>query len=210
MACTSFTTASDCTEFVSSSRVQTSPASYSTTTRTRCDNMVDCDVQHMTVTTTITTSEIPSPTATVYAIYDFVADSLDDQDVFENIGSEYEEWERTADTAYPTTTTTPTSTTTEPEPDPKPHADCAFWDEGWGWRFEIYNIYGWAEDGGEKLHEEEDGYATLTGWDWNEATEDEYAYVYFNTDFFMKEGCVERAILSAGGPKISCEGQGID
>lgn len=209
-ACTSFTTASDCTEFVSRSRVQTSPASYSTTTRTRCNNVIDCDVQDMTVTTTITTSETPAPTATVYAIYDFVADSLDEQDVFESIASEYEEWERTADTAYPTTTSTSTTTTAEPDPDPTPHADCAFWDEGWGWRFEIYNIYGWAEDGGKKLHKEEDGCATLTGWDWNEATEDEHAKVWFNTDFIMKEGCVERAIVSAGGPKISCDGQGID
>lgn len=25
----------------------------------------------------------------------------------------------------------------------------------------------------------------------------------------MKAGCVERAIVSAGGPKISCQGQGI-
>ncbi|KAL4999217.1 hypothetical protein BDV10DRAFT_184626 [Aspergillus recurvatus] len=206
-ACTSFTTASDCTEFVSSSRVQASPVSYSTITRTRCDKTIDCDVQDMTVTTTITTSETPDPTATVYAIYEFVADSLDEQDVFESIASEYEEWERTADTAYPTTTTT---TTTESDPDPTPHADCAFWDKGWGWRFEIYNIYGWAEDGGKKLHEEEDGCATLTGWDWNDATEDEYAKVWFNTDFFMKAGCVERAIVSAGGPKISCDGQPID
>jgi hypothetical protein len=77
----------------------------------------------MTVTTTITTSEAPAPTATLYAIYDFVADSLDEQDVFESIDSEYEEWERTADTAYLTSTT---STTTESDPDPTPHADCAF------------------------------------------------------------------------------------
>lgn len=26
-----------------------------------------------------------------------------------------------------------------------PAADCAFWDEGFGWQFEIYNIVGWAD-----------------------------------------------------------------
>jgi chitinase len=32
--------------------------------------------------------------------------------------------------------------------------------------------------------------------------------VYFNLDFFIKAGCVERAIASANGPKISCQGMG--
>lgn len=206
-ACTSFSTASDCTEFVSSTKVQTSPASYSTTTRTRCSNVVDCDVQDMTATTTITTSETPDPTATVFAIYDFIQESMDDQDVFDSIASEYDEWEKTADTAAPTTTTT---TTTKPKPDPTPNADCAFWDKGWGWHYQIYNIRGWVDDGGESLHDEEDGCATLTGWEWTEATDNEGAMASFNTDFFMKEGCVERAIVSAGGPKIQCDGQPID
>lgn len=209
-ACTSLTTASDCTEFVSSTKVQKNPVSYSTTTRTRCSNIMDCDVQDMTVTTTITTSETPGPAATIYAIYDFVPDSVDEKDVFKSLASEYDEWERNADTAYPTTTTATTTTTKKPDPEPTPHAECDFWDEGWGWRFKIYNIRGWVKDGGKKLHKEEDGCATLTGWDWNDATDDDDAYVWFNTDFFMKEGCVERAIVSAGGPKIKCDGQPID
>jgi chitinase len=31
-----------------------------------------------------------------------------------------------------------------------------------------------------------------------------------NLPFFIADGCVERAIVSAGGPKISCQGQGLD
>ncbi|KAI4861986.1 hypothetical protein F4820DRAFT_451451 [Hypoxylon rubiginosum] len=84
----------------------------------------------------------------------------------------------------PTTTVKSTSTVTLPDTTVTvtPTADCAFWDEGWGYRFEIYKIAYWATDGGKKLHNEENGCA----------------------------GCIERAIVSAGGPKISCKGQGLD
>lgn len=54
---------------------------------------------------------------------------------------------------------------------------------------------------------EEDGCATLTGWEWTEATDNEGAMASSNTDFFMKAGCVERTIVSAGGAKIQCDGQ---
>jgi hypothetical protein len=111
-------------------------------------------------------------------------------------------------TTTTTTTTKPTTTTTE-EPTPTPTADCMFWDSIFYYTFEIYNIDGWISDGGDSLNDEEGGCGAMTGWDFHEETSDNYAYVYFNLPFFMKEGCVERAIVSAGGPKISCKGGGI-
>jgi chitinase len=33
--------------------------------------------------------------------------------------------------------------------------------------------------------------------------------VYFNLDVVLKSGCVERAIVSAGGPSVSCQGMGF-
>jgi chitinase len=115
-------------------------------------------------------------------------------------------------TSTPTTkkTTEQPPTTTEPPPPATPVASCAFWDEGWGWTFEVYNIREWSTDGGSSLKKQEGGCGAMTGWDWNEPTSTSHAFVYFNLPFFMKAGCVERAIVSAGGPKISCKGQGVD
>jgi len=90
-------------------------------------------------------------------------------------------------------------------------ADCEFWDEVAYYRFRIYNIQGWADDGGKALHNEENGCPAgdVSGWGWVPATETESAQVYFNIDFFFKAGCIERAIISAGGPKIACQDRGI-
>ena len=33
--------------------------------------------------------------------------------------------------------------------------------------------------------------------------------MYFNIDVVLKAGCIERAIVSAGGPSISCQGMGL-
>ncbi|KAI4202073.1 MAG: hypothetical protein LQ350_002862, partial [Teloschistes chrysophthalmus] len=85
--------------------------------------------------------------------------------------------------------------------------DCAFWDEAWGWKFEVYNINGWSTEGGPKLHKEEKGCGALTGWSYNQKSSGGDAY--FNLPFFIKDGCVERAIVSAGGPKIKCHGHGL-
>lgn len=71
-------------------------------------------------------------------------------------------------------------------------------------RLEIYNIAYWATDGGGELKKEEKGCGALTGWDWHSATPSSYPLVYFNLPTLIKAGCVERAIASAGGPKISC------
>ncbi|PKX96685.1 class V chitinase Chi100 [Aspergillus novofumigatus IBT 16806] len=112
-------------------------------------------------------------------------------------------------TTTTTTTTTKSTTTTTEEPTPTPTADCMFWDSILYWTFEIYNIDGWVSDGGDSLNNEEGGCGAMTGWEFHEETSEHYAYVYFNLPFFMKEGCVERAIVSAGGPKISCKGGGV-
>ena len=76
------------------------------------------------------------------------------------------------------------------------------------YQFEIFNIIGWSTDGGAALHQQEDGCGALTFWTWNDATSSDAAYAYFDLPFFIKAGCVERAIVSAGGPKLSCQGQG--
>lgn len=49
----------------------------------------------------------------------------------------------------------------------------------------------------------------MTGWQWTAAQGTSFEKVYFNLPFFIKSGCVERAIVSAGGPKISCKGSGV-
>lgn len=110
-------------------------------------------------------------------------------------------------TTVSTATPKPSSTAPPPPPPspPPPSADCAFQDEGWGWTFEVYNIQSWSTDGGDKLHHEEDGCGALTGWSWK--VTDSGGQAQFNLPFFIKDGCVERAIVSAGGPKISCNGQ---
>lgn len=88
-------------------------------------------------------------------------------------------------------------------------AECRFWDQALYYTFEIFNIDYWATDGGHSLHTQEDGCGDLTGWEWTAATSSSEARAYFNIDFFIKAGCVERAIVSAGGPRISCKGQGF-
>lgn len=89
------------------------------------------------------------------------------------------------------------------------HLLTQFRDSGFFFQFEVYNIQNWALDHGSSLHNQENGCGALTGWSWTDATGSNLAKVYFNLPFFIKAGCVERAIVSAGGPKISCQGGGI-
>ena len=89
-----------------------------------------------------------------------------------------------------------------------PTAECYYWTIDLYYVFEIFNINYWTSDGGDILENQENGCGDITGWEWTDATSTEDAYVSFNIDFFIKAGCVERAIVSAGGPKISCQSQG--
>jgi chitinase len=65
-------------------------------------------------------------------------------------------------------------------------------------------------DGGDSLHTQEDGCGALTFWTWTDATSADGAIADFDLPTIIKAGCVERAIVSAGGPKISCQGQGVE
>lgn len=91
----------------------------------------------------------------------------------------------------------------------KPTADCAFSDEVFFWTFEVYNINNWAGNNGDNLHNQEKGCGALTGWSWSTGDAGNDQHAYFNLPFFIKDGCVERSIASAGGPSgISCSGSG--
>lgn len=65
-------------------------------------------------------------------------------------------------------------------------------------------------DRGGSLKDEEEGCGALTAWEWNDADSDTPAYATFNLPLVFKSGCIERAIVSAGGPKISCQKNGGD
>ncbi|KAF7948416.1 uncharacterized protein EAE97_003827 [Botrytis byssoidea] len=125
-----------------------------------------------------------------------------------DVSSELADW-------FPeTATVTPVSTTTLPDVTvtvtPTPTADCSFWDDGFFFLFEVYNINGWAtSDNGAGLREQETVCGALTGWDWHAAEGGGYASVYFNLPTILTAGCVERAIVTAGGPKLSCQGEGV-
>ncbi|TEY86654.1 hypothetical protein BOTCAL_0004g00080 [Botryotinia calthae] len=90
-----------------------------------------------------------------------------------------------------------------------PTVVCDYYDEGWGWTFKLTDIEYWSTDGGAALKKQEDGCGDVTGWSYTDATSSETAYASWNIDFFIKDGCVERAIVSAGGPKISCTGHSL-
>lgn len=103
----------------------------------------------------------------------------------------------------------PPPTTAVVEPDPTPTADCDFWIAGFYWYFVVSNIKDWSEDGGERLKNEEAGCGAMTGWHFTEATDTQDAFASFNLPFIMKSGCVERAIVSAGGPQLERDDHGI-
>ncbi|KAI0902967.1 class V chitinase Chi100 [Ustulina deusta] len=111
----------------------------------------------------------------------------------------------TTTTSKPTTTTTTTTTST---PTPTPHAICNFYDGFFFWVFNILEIDGWATDSGKELKSEESGCGALTGWIFD--ADDNGMYAVFNLPLFIASGCVERAIVSAGGPKLSCVNRTYD
>ena len=89
-----------------------------------------------------------------------------------------------------------------------PSGACKLWDAGLYYLIQVYDINAWGGDGS-SLHHEEDGCGGLTGWEWHGDCDGGTSQAWFNLDFFIKAGCVERAIHSAGGPEgLQCEGMG--
>ncbi|GKU10636.1 unnamed protein product [Fusarium langsethiae] len=163
-------------------------------------------------------TEEPDPEATPEGFYDYDVEEKTPDSFWDAAEDDYDEWLREAD-RIPTTTTTsqpPTTfaTSTKPrstvtvtaEPDPTPEAKCYQMDADVYWIFEITDILNWADDGVAKLKKEESGCGAMTGWDWKSGGNGNMGHqVSFNLPFFMKSGCVERAIVSAGGPEIKCQ-----
>ncbi|KAM3082460.1 hypothetical protein ACMFMF_002122 [Clarireedia jacksonii] len=113
-----------------------------------------------------------------------------------------------------TLTVNPTSTVTIPDVTvtvtPTPTADCSYWGDGFFYTFAINHIGGWAgQDSGAALKKQEGGCGALTEWKWHAAANGNDAYAYFNLPLLLTAGCVERAIFSAGGPKLSCIFEGV-
>ena len=97
------------------------------------------------------------------------------------------------------TTTTTRVVTVEPDA----YAECAFWDFLFFLHFNIYNIMsnnGWVD----RVESELRGCGALTGWTTEPRAGSNLGRLWFNLPTIMSGGCVERAIVSAGGPKLSC------
>ncbi|KAK8057967.1 glycoside hydrolase [Apiospora saccharicola] len=209
--CTAQTAARDCTEEVSSMAVQTVPTtSWSTTTRTYCDTTMGCDGRDRTTTTTVTTSEEPAPTVSMVEYWSLpeVADmSPADHDA---MVAEFDEWLEMIETVPEEPKPAPKP---DPQPDPQPEAPphkpdalCRMWDAYAAWQFQII-LDGWGDES--KLRKEEGGCGAMAVWEWHKPTVAlPFPNVIFSLPFLMKSGCVERAIVSAGGPKIECEKMG--
>ncbi|KAM3467667.1 hypothetical protein MY5147_008700 [Beauveria neobassiana] len=135
---------------------------------------------------------------------DFPA-TIDPYDVATSVADVEYSWFKSVWQDYPSPHQAPTTTLFIPPATKKPYARCVISDSFLFWTFSIYDIEGWATDGGKKLHKEENGCGALTGWSWQSKTDEDSTHVEFNLPFFIKDGCVERAIVSAGGPAISCK-----
>ncbi|UKZ51070.1 hypothetical protein TrVGV298_004825 [Trichoderma virens] len=208
--------AGKCKEFISSTQVQTKPTtSWSTTTRTRCENVVDCEVTDMTFTTTIKSStEEPDPTYIAKIIEYEGMKLMKDKDLLASIGKDEDEFFSLLES--PTTTTLEISTTSEitstpseeasSEPTQTPEVTCGIaLYPPLMWRLDIIDMTGsWVwDDEGKNLQSEIKGCGAMTGWEWFKR-KDGTRECRFNLPLIIKEGCVERAIASAGGPDIDC------
>ncbi|KAI1495670.1 hypothetical protein F5X99DRAFT_425846 [Biscogniauxia marginata] len=96
----------------------------------------------------------------------------------------------------------PSPSPSPPPSPPRPEAGCIIEDVVVAYHFLVYGIKGWAYDGGNKLKSEEEGCGALTGWKWS--SKDLGGEASFLLPILIKSGCVEDAIVSAGGPRISC------
>ncbi|PVH73823.1 hypothetical protein DL98DRAFT_659204 [Cadophora sp. DSE1049] len=100
----------------------------------------------------------------------------------------------------PTTilTTTPPSSPSASPRDPQ----CEYEYFGVLFSFRIFSIDTWGGNG-KSLHHKEKGCGLLTAWHYESQSDGTYEAT-FNLPTWFKAGCVERAIVSAGGPKIKC------
>jgi hypothetical protein len=99
----------------------------------------------------------------------------------------------------------------------KPSAECAIIDDdGFGdMAFRVDGISGWAGDGGDSLAQQEGGCGIMSGWEWHpgqqstfESKQRDTQTAFFGMSF-MKAGCIESAIHSAGGPDgLQCQSGG--
>lgn len=95
----------------------------------------------------------------------------------------------------------------------KPSANCIIeGDDGWGTSsFKVDGINDWAGDNGELLLNQEKGCGMWDNWHWYtgvsrnfEGKPRDTQIATFDLDFF-KGGCVEDAIATAGGPRLTCQ-----
>ncbi|KAL9054764.1 MAG: hypothetical protein Q9162_003962 [Coniocarpon cinnabarinum] len=90
-----------------------------------------------------------------------------------------------------------------------PSGSCKLWDTGVSYLIQVYDINTWGGDGS-GLKKQEKGCGALTDWDWVTGCDGDTSIAWFQLPFFIKSGCVERAIHSAGGPSgLKCEGEGV-
>jgi chitinase len=223
--CEATVTASACTHLVTSYSAWYL-ASSTTTTETTCATSTGCNGQDTVVKTTPGSPEcsLDPDIAAAYSaeqaadqtIIDgkqvplaFAPTNAPDYDGSTFTAKQFGLTETITVIKTSTVTNTPTKTVTVVVP-PTATADCGYWITDFFYVFQVYNIDGWSTDGGSSLKSEEKGCGALTGWEWHERTSTRYAYAYFQLPFFMKSGCVERAIVSAGGPKLACDFEGYD
>ena len=75
----------------------------------------------------------------------------------------------------------------------------------------VYGINGWAGPDGSALEQQESGCGIFGGWDWETDGQSMFDGAYRDVQYasfglsFVKAGCVERAVKSAGGPEIQCQ-----
>lgn len=77
----------------------------------------------------------------------------------------------------------------------------------WGYTFKVYHIENWSADGGSSLRHQRSECGILTGW--LQGIDPSGRQADFNLPFSIRRGCVERAIVSARGPRILCLYQGL-
>ncbi|KAF2227630.1 hypothetical protein BDZ85DRAFT_246149 [Elsinoe ampelina] len=90
-----------------------------------------------------------------------------------------------------------------------PTAACLIWDSMLYYTIQVYGIRSFSLPSGDALLKQEKGCGALEGWTWETGCDGDTAQASFTLPFLIKAGCVERAIKSAGGPGLRCEGAGV-